>query len=107
MQEELRVGKAAGKAILGDKIGDAAGYVGGGYVGSKIDPNHPEHKERNAIIGATLLGSGLMYASMRKDLLSKVANAINAKLPGVSGAMPTVPVPRPVIPTTNTIGVRG
>ena len=66
---EFRAGKAAGKAILADKVGDAAGLATGAYIGSKVDP---EHKQRDALIGAGIVGSGLTYASIRRDILRGV-----------------------------------
>ncbi len=73
LQQEASIASKAGKAILADKVGDVAGLTAGGYVGSKFDsnenkdPNKFQHK--GALIGAGIIGSALMYASMRKDLL--------------------------------------
>ncbi len=72
-KQETDIAGKAGKAILADKVGDVTGLAAGGYVGSKFDnkenkdPNKFQHK--GALVGAGIIGSALMYASMRKDLL--------------------------------------
>lgn len=71
--KEWDIARSAGHAILSDKVGDVAGLAAGGYVGSKFDkkdstdPNKFQHK--GALIGAGVLGSALMYRSMRNKAL--------------------------------------
>ncbi len=75
-KQEADIAGKAGKAILADKVGDTIGLVGGGYAGSKFDktddkdPNKFKHK--GALIGAGIVGSGLMYGSIRRDLLKSM-----------------------------------
>lgn len=76
LKDELGIAGKAGKAILADKVGDAAGLAAGGYIGSRFDDknNHDPHamRHKGALIGAGVTGSALMYASMRKDLLKGI-----------------------------------
>jgi hypothetical protein len=64
--QERKVAGEAGKAILGDKVGDVLGLAAGNFVGRKFDK---EHRERDGLIGASVVGSGLMYRQLRGSLL--------------------------------------
>jgi uncharacterized protein YcfJ len=56
----------AGKAILSDKVGDFAGAGIGGAIAHAMGKS----KTTGALIGAGVLGTGLTYASVRRDYLN-------------------------------------
>lgn len=63
---EAEAAKMAGKGILADKIGDGIGMVLGGYLGHRLGKG----KALGALVGSSITGSALSYASIRRDYLN-------------------------------------
>ena len=97
---EAEAAKVAGKAVLSDKVGDVAGGLAGAGLAGLLRKD----KKTGAMLGAIGLGSGLTYASIRRDYLNKKA--------GIAEAVSKIfspPVQRPITSetATRTIGIRG
>lgn len=103
--KELEAAEVAGKALVADKVGDAAGMGLGGIIAAKLGRN----KALGALIGATTVGSGLAYASIRKDYLNKKAGVFPTG--NLMGMLKKPPIQSPTSTTsplnTVTTGVRG